>query len=68
MLQYLFTIQECNFSISICDVHSFSATSPTLTCLPGQFTCQNKQCIDAGFRCDGHIDCEDKSDEAKCRK
>ncbi|XP_066927179.1 uncharacterized protein [Clytia hemisphaerica] len=61
-------------------------TTPTTTTLPpitalvtktyyppcpyGEFTCENKQCIDASLRCNGHKDCHDGSDEicsGQCR-
>uniref|UniRef100_A0AAR5Q0I0 EGF-like domain-containing protein n=1 Tax=Dendroctonus ponderosae TaxID=77166 RepID=A0AAR5Q0I0_DENPD len=35
-------------------------------CPFGQFTCENKRCIDKGQRCDGKNDCEDNSDELDC--
>lgn len=38
------------------------------TCLPGQWVCQRGECIPEEFRCDGDLDCDDKSDEMGCRK
>lgn len=30
------------------------------------FQCDMKRCIPEDYRCDGHVDCEDKSDELDC--
>ncbi|KAG1681877.1 putative vitellogenin receptor [Nymphon striatum] len=32
-------------------------------CSPDQFQCVSGECIDKGYHCDGHADCEDYSDE-----
>ena len=37
------------------------------SCNPGQFSCDNAQCIDISNRCDGMADCDDLSDEKSCR-
>ncbi|XP_075238195.1 atrial natriuretic peptide-converting enzyme-like isoform X2 [Lycorma delicatula] len=34
-------------------------------CLTG-FQCDVRRCIPADWRCDGHVDCEDQSDELSC--
>lgn len=36
------------------------------TCAPGFFTCANKLCIPALYRCDNENDCRDNSDELNC--
>lgn len=36
------------------------------TCSPSAFTCANQRCVPAGWRCDGHNDCFDNSDEINC--
>lgn len=40
----------------------------TGSCGSDQFQCNNGQCIDIGWRCDGTKDCTDDSDELNCRK
>lgn len=30
------------------------------------FRCDKKRCIPMDWKCDGHFDCEDHSDELKC--
>jgi len=36
------------------------------TCSPSAFTCASQHCVPAGWRCDGHNDCFDNSDEINC--
>ncbi|XP_054267940.1 atrial natriuretic peptide-converting enzyme-like isoform X2 [Macrosteles quadrilineatus] len=36
-------------------------------CLSG-FQCDVKRCIPADWKCDGHVDCEDQSDELNCHQ
>uniref|UniRef100_A0A6Q2Z9A5 Low-density lipoprotein receptor-related protein 2 n=1 Tax=Esox lucius TaxID=8010 RepID=A0A6Q2Z9A5_ESOLU len=51
-------------------ISAFSSSSftsiPGMTCSPHAFTCDNKHCIMPGWRCDGHDDCGDYSDEVNC--
>ncbi|XP_039611708.1 basement membrane-specific heparan sulfate proteoglycan core protein isoform X4 [Polypterus senegalus] len=42
-------------------------TSPR-TCTAEEFTCQDGECIEIGFRCDDRIDCRDMSDEIGCEE
>lgn len=50
--------------VIFCQVnHLFFADT---TCSPTAFTCANKHCVPAGWRCDGHNDCFDDSDEYNC--
>ena len=37
------------------------------TCSLDQYTCNDASCVDLVSRCDGKVDCEDKSDELDCR-
>ena len=38
-----------------------------LVCDKG-FQCDSRRCIPAKWRCDGHLDCEDQSDELNCEQ
>lgn len=40
--------------------------SPDTTCSPSAFTCANRRCVPTSWRCDGHNDCFDNSDESNC--
>lgn len=35
-------------------------------CSPSHFKCRSGRCVLAGKRCDGHLDCDDHSDEDDC--
>ncbi|XP_021372607.1 basement membrane-specific heparan sulfate proteoglycan core protein-like isoform X2 [Mizuhopecten yessoensis] len=37
-----------------------------LTCKPDQYTCDDGECVDGRYRCDGQNDCYDQSDEKDC--
>ena len=50
------------FIISYDDYYFIAAT-----CRIGEFTCNNKNCINHNLTCDSHNNCGDWSDEAGCR-
>ncbi|XP_069115040.1 basement membrane-specific heparan sulfate proteoglycan core protein-like isoform X2 [Argopecten irradians] len=37
-----------------------------VTCKADQFTCEDGECVDGRYRCDGQYDCYDQSDEKEC--
>lgn len=39
-----------------------------ISCAPNQFSCDDGECIDLAWKCDGNSDCEDNSDEHNCCK
>ena len=40
--------------------------SPTQECSSDEFTCDNGNCIDQEWKCDGENDCMDGTDEKDC--
>ena len=52
--------KECNDGESYTSVMTFSA------CTDDQFTCKEGNCVEMKRRCDGKIDCFDKTDEMEC--
>lgn len=45
-------------------IHSF--VSMVTECSPSHFKCRSGRCVLATKRCDGHLDCDDHSDEDNC--
>ena len=44
-------------------------TGPILPkCKSNEFMCDDGECVDGRYKCDGQIDCFDESDEATCRE
>lgn len=43
-----------------------SCVSVVTECSPSHFKCRSGRCVLAGKRCDGHLDCDDHSDEDNC--
>ncbi|KAJ8320483.1 hypothetical protein KUTeg_002070 [Tegillarca granosa] len=41
---------------------------PVKTCDADKFTCDNGECVEKRYKCDGQFDCYDGSDEDNCRK
>lgn len=39
---------------------------PVLACSKDGFLCDGTRCIPSDWKCDGHLDCEDKTDEQDC--
>ena len=47
----------------------FIGTGPiTPKCKSNEFMCEDGECVDGRYKCDGQIDCFDESDEANCRE
>lgn len=47
-------------------IYQKSSLFSDTTCSPSAFTCANQRCVPTGWRCDGHNDCFDNSDENNC--
>lgn len=45
-------------------LHSFLYTE--YVCEPDEFACEDGPCLPASWKCDGHNDCQDSSDEKNC--
>ena len=49
------------------DYTGIDGTGPILPkCKSNEFMCDNSECVDGRYKCDGQIDCFDESDEATC--
>ena len=53
--------RECNPNFS------YMVTLTLTGCSKTQFTCTDGSCVEMDERCNGRVDCEDKSDESGCR-
>ena len=51
-----------NITFQVISLNSFKF----LDCLNDRFKCDNRNCIHSDWRCDGHNDCGDNSDENNC--
>ena len=54
----------CGMFIMKCD--DYETIGSPATCQSSAFTCDNGQCAPYSFRCDGHYNCGDYSDEVGC--
>ena len=54
--------KECNIN----DGEAYTTTLSFSVCNDTQFACQDGNCVPMERRCDGKIDCYDKSDEMEC--
>lgn len=65
-----FNILDLNFFHLFCiRVHVLKQFDRVTECLWGDFICRsNNKCVPKIARCDGVMDCDDKSDELNCSK
>lgn len=56
-----------NFKYDFSIQHFSHFLDGAMKCRVTEFQCQNGECINQDWRCDGDFDCEDLSDELNCR-
>ncbi|XP_065204430.1 modular serine protease-like [Planococcus citri] len=63
IILYIFLISSCLHLLQTSVLESENQEEKMDDCLKQEFKCDNGQCVDKSFLCDGILDCEDNSDE-----